>query len=134
MNASIKFCDNCGATNRSNAKFYYACGQPQMVYASTATGLLTSAYQLKQRYRIVEKLGQGSFGAIYKVEDMLFNNATRAAKEMGMRGLNTQEVQSGIHIYDDGRGTITNCAITENTYGALDIAPECRVVLKGNQL
>ncbi|WP_220197393.1 right-handed parallel beta-helix repeat-containing protein [Ktedonospora formicarum] len=96
MEASTRFCDQCGATNRSDARFCYSCGQPQMVHASTATGLLTTSHQLKQRYTILEKLGQGGFGAVYKMEDTLFGNAIRAVKEMGMRGLDPQETREAI--------------------------------------
>ncbi|GCE08194.1 protein kinase domain-containing protein [Dictyobacter aurantiacus] len=110
MNSSVRFCDNCGATNRPDAKFCYACGQPQISYATTGTvtGLLTSAYELKQRYHILQKLGQGGFGAIYKAADLLFNDTPRAVKEMGMRGLNEQETKDAIIAFRNEATLLAN--------------------------
>ncbi|GCE31535.1 hypothetical protein KDA_70190 [Dictyobacter alpinus] len=110
MNSSVRFCDNCGATNRLDAKFCYACGQPQVTYTTTntATGLLTSAYALKQRYHILQKLGQGGFGAIYLVEDQLFNNTHRAVKEMGMRGLDADETKEAIEAFRNEATLLAN--------------------------
>ncbi|GCE24192.1 protein kinase domain-containing protein [Dictyobacter kobayashii] len=110
MNSSVRFCDNCGATNRPDAKFCYACGQPQISYATTntVTGLLTSAYELKQRYHILQKLGQGGFGAIYKAADLLFNDTPRAVKEMGMRGLDEQETKEAIVAFRNEATLLAN--------------------------
>ncbi|GHO88811.1 protein kinase domain-containing protein [Dictyobacter formicarum] len=110
MNASVRFCDNCGTTNRPDAKFCYACGQPQISYATTntVTGLLTSAYELKQRYHILQKLGQGGFGAIYKAADLLFNDTPRAVKEMGMRGLDEQETKDAIVAFRNEATLLAN--------------------------
>jgi F-box protein 11 len=99
MSVSMKYCDNCGAPNRLDARFCYVCGQAQATYSSTQTGLLSTFYTLKQRYRILDKIGQGGFGAIYLVEDLLFNNVTRAVKEMGIRSLYGQEMQQAITAF-----------------------------------
>src|SRR2546421_3618176 len=86
MPPSTVYCDNCGASNRPEARFCVSCGKPQTLARGQAntslTGLLAPHHLLKQRYRIIGQLGQGGFGAVYKTEDMHFGNAVRAVKEM----------------------------------------------------
>ena len=41
--------------------------------------------------------------------------------------------QSGIRVYYDGQGTVEYCTFTGNAHTALDIAPQCNVILRGNQ-
>jgi F-box protein 11 len=64
------------------------------VYASKApsapTGRLINTTTLKQRYRIVRKIGQGGFSAVYFAEDLVFNAAPRVLKEMSVQSSNSQ--------------------------------------------
>ena len=86
------FCVRCGAALRPQAKFCPACGQHQVGYASVArTGLLGPHSLLKQRYRIRRKLGQGGMASVYQAEDLLFDRALRAVKEMSQSELSPQE-------------------------------------------
>lgn len=108
MTQSRRFCDKCGAANRSTGKFCVACGKPLSIYASktlSATmGLLTNTTLLKQRYRIVRKIGEGGFSAVYLAEDIMFNAAPRVIKEMsiqvsGSQPLDPQELQQSIEAF-----------------------------------
>jgi serine/threonine protein kinase len=108
MTGAIRFCDTCGGVNRMGARFCAHCGTalihtPDSVNTPGSSGASPSSYgllpagqMLKQRYRIVKRIGVGGFGAIYQAEDNFFNQALRAVKEMRMQHLDPQEAQQAI--------------------------------------
>src|SRR5260370_7870226 len=90
------FCDSCGAANRPQAAFCYACGQPLQPEggkkSSVTTGLLVYNHLLKQRYRIIGQVGKGGLGGVYKAGDLQFGNRMVAIKEMSQSSLSPQEL------------------------------------------
>src|SRR2546421_471447 len=90
------FFDSCGAANRAQAVFCYACGQPLQTHGSKSssltTGLLVYNHLLKRRYRIISQVGKGGFGAVYKAADLQFGNRQVAIKEMSQSSLSQQEL------------------------------------------
>ncbi len=54
---------------------------------------------LKERYRILEPVGKGGFGAVYKAADTLFAYRPVAVKEMGQSHLSPQEMVEAIEAF-----------------------------------
>jgi WD40 repeat protein len=82
--SSQLYCNNCGAANQGQAEHCFVCATP--LYTLSREPLL------KERYRILVPVGQGGFGAVYKIEDTLDGNRLLAMKEINLSALSAQEV------------------------------------------
>ena len=107
-----KICPNCGLANRDDARFCSSCATPlvqELVCPSCGTrhvptarfchqcatplagatypvglgtGLLSPQSMLAHRYIVVQKIGQGGMGAVYKATDSRLGHKLVAVKEM----------------------------------------------------
>ncbi len=82
--SSQLYCNTCGAANQDQAERCFVCEAP--LHALSREPLL------KERYRILVPVGQGGFGAVYKVEDIQGGNRLLAIKEINLSALTDQEV------------------------------------------
>jgi serine/threonine protein kinase/Tol biopolymer transport system component len=87
MTTSRRFCSDCGTENPSLGRFCVACGLP--LYP--ADSVLPLDHLLKERYRIVEHIGSGGFGEVYRAVDTQFAERVVAIKAMSQSGLSAQE-------------------------------------------
>ncbi|TMC22321.1 MAG: zinc-ribbon domain-containing protein [Chloroflexi bacterium] len=97
MPLSASKCISCGASNPAEAKFCPACGYPMRYNnhnrQSAPIGSIATPYVLNQRFRVMAKVGQGGFGAVYKAEDIHLENVARAIKEMNQESQSPLELQ-----------------------------------------
>src|SRR5690348_14951746 len=79
-------CPTCGALNTPGSPQCKSCQRPLLLSAYLASHIL-----FQDRYHIIDKLGIGGFGAVYKARDTQCANDLVAIKEICLRGLAPQE-------------------------------------------
>jgi len=107
MGASSPYCPMCGALNAAEAETCFACGKALPLAESEAVGTKTRTLSgkllprqmLKLRFRILKRIGEGGFGAVYQGEDTEAGNRLVAIKEMSHDGLSPQDLQEATDAF-----------------------------------
>ena len=108
--ASSLFCSNCGVANPPQATYCNACGfalqsgttsapLDSKAFVPAATDVLPPGHKLRERYRIVDEIGQGGFGAVYRAEDTRIAERIVAIKEVRQGNLSPQEMSEAAEAF-----------------------------------
>ncbi|MEO7021069.1 MAG: protein kinase, partial [Ktedonobacteraceae bacterium] len=97
MTTQENFCNDCGAANPLSARCCQNCGTV-LSFAHT-TGVLPEQTRLANRYQLVQSIGQGGMGAVYKATDSSFNDRAVAIKEMSSAGLSPSHLQEAENAF-----------------------------------
>src|SRR5579859_674579 len=84
------YCQSCGADNRAEHSTCFACHHA----LDLSTALDEDVPLLNQRYRLLNQVGAGGYGAVYKARDTQANGECPmlvAIKQTNLRGLTPQE-------------------------------------------
>lgn len=95
--ASTIVCSYCGSSNQPGESFCEICG------AQLNAGQVPAAPSiplLKQRYRVLNALGAGGFGTVYKVEDSQLNNRLLAVKRLDLALIASKDRQNAIRSFE----------------------------------
>jgi WD40 repeat protein len=101
MLPSVLYWTNCGASNQAQAKFCFGCGQALQLPSAASTrtsftGLLQPNAVLRQRYRMINSVGKGGFGAVYRAVDLQLGDRIVAVKEMSQSNLKPNEIVEAV--------------------------------------
>ena len=94
-------CPVCGAVNMPVARFCHQCAAPLPsggpVTGPGGTGLLPANTLLNNRYLIIQKIGQGGMGAVYKASDTRLGQKLVAVKELSEAALTDPKERQQAH-------------------------------------
>lgn len=95
MNGHDPYCASCGAKNDLADEVCFACRQPLNHGANEPT----ERQFLRNRYRLLRKIGEGGFSAVYEALD-LQDELHVAIKAVTLRGLSVQEKIDATDTYN----------------------------------
>lgn len=87
-------CTTCRAINTPGSSQCKSCQRPLLLSAYLASHIL-----FQDRYQVIDRLGIGGFGAVYKARDTQRANDLVAIKETCLRGLAPQEMTEATNAF-----------------------------------